>query len=284
MAAVNENDSSGVVVTETLTLGSTVAADDEVGRHAKPVLATREVLKQDIRQRQDADDDVRKAHGAVTAAEYRTDAHLVAFAAKVAGRYAQPGAPGEQSAEFLRLFDGKTAASLLPGARDERTAELGQLRKRLEDRQTHADVKKDAADLLKVIARELDAVAAHEAAAEAFEKAAGKEVASKVATVVAARACRNLVTADCAKTPARARKLLGQATPGGRKSARSKADEARRLLAEAERLANVAREAAAAAEAAMLAAKKAQEEAEAEAVAETRGKLRKKGGEGTEAA
>lgn len=146
--------------------------------------------------------------------EDRTDNELEAFAEKVAGRFASPGNPGDEHPQFKRLFDGETAAALLPKSRDDRTKALGELAERIQDAKTPEKVKKDdAPGLVAAIAAEQAALKGVVLAQKDYDDALAKEVEAKIATVVALRSMAGAITQKEAKNPARIRRLLGRATP-----------------------------------------------------------------------
>ncbi len=213
MAIPQEGDSSAVVLNEALRIGARVKADDPVSEHAPRLLAQRHALKLAMRERQDADDEVILCEGAVDSRRAATDAEVTAFGSRVAGHYAKAGAPGEEHAEYVRLFDERTPSKLLPAADADRVAAVAELETRIEAKETALEIKKGAAGLLAAIGREQEAVTARDKANKKLDQASAREAAAKTGLIQAVRECSGSLLKTLPAEPGRVRRLLGQKEP-----------------------------------------------------------------------
>jgi len=217
MAMPQTSDAPGEVNMETLGIIARVQANESIASLVKTPIERREALKAAMRALVDGDDNRIIAAGALNTAEADTDEALKAFSKKVAGEYADAQPSGEKHPEHKRLFDGKTAASLLPGARADRAVAIAALLERIAEGKTSAVVKKGAAAFQKAAAKEKAAAAGLIKAETAHAKLGEKVEATKVATVISVRELAGELQKKFAEEPAKVKRLLGQGKGGGKR-------------------------------------------------------------------
>jgi len=213
--APQEKDPTGEVLKETLRIGGRANAEEDCGDIGHDVLAQRANLKILSREAQDADDVRILAEQKLAAAESKTGRALGVFSKKVAGHYVTEKVKGDKSPEHVRLFDGKTASTLLPSDREARGIARATLTERVNAAETAREVKQHAQPLLTALAAEKTAAKEFTNAGSNYTAAHGREEKAKVATVVAVRAMAGQVQSKFAADPGRIREVLGYAAPGG---------------------------------------------------------------------
>jgi hypothetical protein len=238
---------SGHCVNVALEFASNVHADEETRGMETDVQKDRTALQGTIKSRNDAQDAVTTATGALNAAKNKTKREFRTGMKKVAAELDSERSKGEKDPLYLRLLDKKTVGAYIPADSEDRKTELEKFKERVADAETPAPIRKLLQAAIKAIAEEQAARKAVAAAQAKLDKARAKEHAQLLKTIGEVRALVKAVEGKFSEDPARAREVLGWSDPV-RKSPEQKIAEqlkaARAVIALAEEAARRAEAAA----------------------------------------